>query len=104
MSQHFQSRQEEQVNQIIEKILQIVGKPLKISDVTGMIGKVIHMRETGASSESVIKQISGVTGMSLNDPRIEIIISEIEEKPFQNSYFPFQNSILDQIKKDLESN
>lgn len=102
MSQHFQSRQEEQVNQIIEKILQIVGKPLKISDVTGMIGKVIRMRETGASSESVRKQITGVTGISLNDPRIEIIISEIEEKPFQNSYFPFKNSILDQIKKDLE--
>lgn len=102
MSQHFQSRQEEQVNQIIERILQIAGKPLKISDVTGMIGKVIRMRETGASSESIRKKITGVTGISLNDPRIEIIISEIEEKPFQNSYFPFQNSILDQIKKDLE--
>jgi len=102
MTQFKQSGQEEQVNQIIEKILQIVGKPLKISDVTGMIGKVIHLRETGAPSESVRKQISGVTGISLNDPRIEMIISEIEEKPFQNSYFPFQNSLLDQMKKDLE--
>jgi hypothetical protein len=103
MLQDNQFGQEKQVNQIIEKILQIIGKPLKISDVTGMIGKVIHMRETGASSDSIRKQISGVTGISLNDNRIEDIIAEIEEKPFQNSYFPFQNTILDQMKKDLES-
>ena len=103
MTQRNQSGQEEQVNQIIERILQIAGKPLKISDVTGMIGKVIHMRETGAPLESVRKQISGVTGINLNDQRIEVIISEIEEKPFQNSYFPFQNSLLDKMKKDLEN-
>lgn len=103
MSQHFQSRQEKQINQIIEKIIAITGKPLKISDVTAMIGKVIQMREKGVPFESIRKQISGVTGISLNDNRIEVIIAEIEEKPFQNSYFPFRNSILDQIKKDLES-
>lgn len=103
MLQDNQFGQEKQINQIIERIISITGKPLKISDITGMIGKVIHMRETSTPLESVRKQISGVTGISLNDPRIEIIISEIEEKPFQNSYFPFQNSILDQMKKDLES-
>ena len=103
MQQYNQLRQEEQVNQIIEKILVIVGKPIKISDITGMMGKVIHMRETGAASESIRKQISGVTGISVNDQRIEMIISEIEEKPFDNNYFPFQNSILDKMKRDLEN-
>jgi hypothetical protein len=102
MSQHNRFGQEEQVNQIIEKIIAITGKPLRISAVTGMIGKVIQMRETGAPLESVRKQISGVAGIGLNDPRIDEILGEIEEKPFQNSYFPFQNSLLDQMKKDLE--
>lgn len=102
MSQHNQSGQEEQVNQIIEKIIAIAGKSLKITAITGMIGKVIQMRETGAPLETVRKQISGVTGIGLNDTRIEEILFEIEEKPFQNSYFPFQNNILEKIKRDLE--
>ena len=102
MLQDNQFGQEKQINQIIEKIIAITGKPLKISAVTAMIGKVIQMRETGAPLESIRKQISGVTGVGLNDSKLEDILSEIEEKPFQNSYFPFQNSLLDKIKKDLE--
>jgi hypothetical protein len=51
--------QEEQINQMIEQIFYILGKPLPIGATIGMIGKVIQMRENGADELDVKKQISG---------------------------------------------
>ena len=95
--------QEEQINEMIERIFEISGKPLPIGATIGMIGKVIQMRENGAEEISVRKQISGVTGIGLNDPRIDEIIFEIEEKPAQNTYMPFNNSMFEALKKNLDN-
>ena len=102
MLQDNQFGQEKQINQIIEKILQIAGKPLPIGSVIGMIGKVIHMREIGTDEITVRKQISGVTGIGYNDIRIDEIIFEIEEQPEQNTYLPFNNSQFEDLKKKLD--
>ncbi len=95
--------QEEQINEMIERIFEISGKPLPISATIGMIGKVIQMRENGAEDLAIKKQISGVTGIGLNDPRIEEIIFEIEEKPAHNTYMPFNNSMFEALKKNLDN-
>ena len=95
--------QEEQINEMIERIFEISGKPLPIGATIGMIGKVIQMRENGAEDLTIKKQISGVTGIGLNDPRIDEIIFEIEEKPAQNTYMPFNNSQFEALKKNLDN-
>ena len=94
--------QEEQINEIIERICEIAGKPLPIGSVIGMIGKVIHMREIGTDEITVRKQISGVTGIGFNDLRIDEIIFEIEEQPEQNTYLPFNNSQFADLKSKLD--
>jgi len=95
--------QEEQINEMIERIFEISGKPLPIGATIGMIGKVIQMRENGAEDLTIKKQISGVTGIGLNDPRIDEIIFEIEEKPAQNTYMPFNNSQFADLKKKMDN-
>ena len=95
--------QEEQINEMIERIFEISGKPLPIASVIGMIGKVIQMRENGAEELNIRKQISGVTGIGLSDPRIDEIIFEIEEKPAQNTYMPFNNIQFEALKKNLDN-
>jgi len=95
--------QEEQINEMIERIFEISGKPLPIGAVIGMIGKVIQLRENDAEELAVRKQVSGVTGIGLNDPRIDEIIFEIEEKPAQNTYMPFNNSQFADLKKKMDN-
>ena len=94
--------QDEQINEMIERIFEISGKPLPIGSTIGMIGKVIQMRENGAEEINIRKQISGVIGIGIADPRINEIIFEIEEKPAQNTYMPFNNSQFEALKKDLD--
>ena len=88
---------------MIERIIEISGKALPIGSVIGMIGKVLQMRENGAEEIAVRKQVSGVTGIGLNDPRIDEVIFEIEEKPSQNTYMPFNNSQFEALKKGLDN-
>ena len=88
---------------MIERIFEISGKPLPVGATIGMIGKVIQMRENEAEDLAIKKQISGVTGIGLNDPRIDEIIFEIEEKPAQNTYMPFNNSQFEALKKNLDN-
>jgi len=94
--------QDDQINEIIERICEITGKQLPIGATIGMIGKVIRMRETGAEEVAVRKQISGVTGIGFNDLRIDEIIFEIEEKPARNTYMPFNNSQFESLKSILD--
>ena len=102
MAKKIIAGQEEQINEIIERICEIAGKPLPIGSVIGMIGKVIHMREIGTDEINVRKQISGVTGIGFNDLRIDEIIFEIEEQPEQNTYLPFNNSQFADLKSKLD--
>ncbi len=102
MQKNIITGQEDQINEIIERIFEITGKQLPIGATIGMIGKVIKMRETGAEEIAVKKQISGVTGIGLNDPRIDEIIFEIEEKPAQNTYMPFNNNQFENLKSKLD--
>jgi len=102
MQKNIPVGQEEQINEMIERIFEISGKPLPIGSTIGMIGKVIQMRENGAEEINIRKQISGVTGIGLNDPRIDEIIFEIEEKPAQNTYMPFNNSMFEELKGKLK--
>ena len=95
--------QEEQINEMIERIFEISRKSLPIGATIGMIGKVIQMRENGVEEINIRKQISGVTGIGLNDPRIDEIIFEIEEKPAQNTYMPFNNSQFEALKKKMDN-
>lgn len=96
------SGQDDQINEIIGRICEIAGKSLPIGALIGMIGKVIHMREVGTDEITVRKQISGVTGIGFNDLRIDEIIMEIEEKPEQNTYLPFNNSQFADLKAKLD--
>jgi len=95
--------QEEQINEMIERIFEISRKSLPIGATIGMIGKVIQMRENGVEEINIRKQISGVTRIGLNDPRIDEIIFEIEEKPAQNTYMPFNNSQFEALKKKMDN-
>jgi len=101
MKKNLMTGQDDQVNQIVERIFEIAGKSLPIGQTIGMIGNVIQMREKGVDEIAVRKQISGVTGIGLNDKRIDEILSEIEEKPSQNTYLPFNNSLFADLKKKL---
>ncbi len=102
MNKNIINGQEEQINDMIERICEISGKPLPIGSVIGMIGKVIQMRENDAEDIAIRKQVSGVTGIILNDPRIDEVIFEIEEKPAQNTYMPFNNSQFEALKKQMD--
>jgi hypothetical protein len=102
MSKHIITGQDDQINEIIERICEIAGKPLPIGATIAMIGKVIHLREIGAEEMTVRKQISGVTGIGYNDTRIDEIIFEIEEQPEQNTYLPFNISQFADLKSKLD--
>jgi hypothetical protein len=95
--------QEEQINEMIERIFEISGKFLPIGATIGMIGKVIQMRENGAEELAIRKQVSGVTGIGLQDPRIDEVLFEIEEKPAQNTYMPFKISQFEDLKMKLKN-
>jgi len=101
MAREESSRQEEQVNLIIERIREITGDKLNTVDIAAMIRQVIQMRENGDSDEAVRNYISSRTDIEKNNEKAGSILSEIIEKPLQNNYQPFKNSILDQLKKDL---
>ena len=103
MSKNIVTGQDDQINEMIDKICEIAGKPLPIGATIGMIGKVIHMREIGTEEMAVRKQISGVTGIGYNDLRIDEIIFEIEERPEQNTYLPFNNVHFANLKAKLDS-
>jgi hypothetical protein len=94
--------QEDQINEILERIFEISGKQLPIGATIGMIGKVILMRENNAEELAIRKQISGVTGIGINDQRIDEIMFEIEEKPSQNTYKPFNISQFEDLKSKLD--
>ena len=102
MQKNIIAGQEEQINEIIERICVIAGKSLPVGDTIGMIGRVIHMREIGADEIAVRKQISGVTGIGFNDLRIDEILFEIEEQPEQNTYLPFNNPQFADLKTKLD--
>jgi hypothetical protein len=65
MQKNIIAGQEEQINEIIERICEIAGKSLPIGDTIGMIGRVIHMREIGADEVAVRTQISVLPGLAL---------------------------------------
>jgi len=102
MSKNIIAGQDDQINEIIERVYEITGKPLPIGATIGMIGKVIKMREGGSEEIAIRKQISGVTGIGLNDPRIDEIIFEIEVKPAQNTYMPFNNRQFSDLRSKLD--
>ena len=102
MAKKMIADQDDQINEIIERICEIAGKALPLGATIAMIGKVIHMREIGADEVTVRKQISGVTGIGFNDERIDEIIFEIEEQPEQNTYKPFNNSLFEGLKSKLD--
>ena len=104
MQKNSISGQEEQINEIIERICEISGKMLPIGATIGMIGKVIQLRENGAEEIAIKKQVSGVTGIGLHDSRIDEVIFEIEEKPAQNTYMPFNNLQFEDLKNKLNNN
>lgn len=93
--------QEAQINEIIERICEIAGKPLPIGATIAMIGKIIHLREIDADEVTIRKQISGVTGIGFNDSRIDDVLFEIEAQPEQNTYLPFDNSLFADLKSKL---
>ena len=102
MNKEEYSGQDEQIISIIGKIKEIVKDQLNTIEIGTMIRKVIQMRENAENESAIRNYISSVTKIDQNNDQLDAILAEIEEKPFQNNYFPFQNSILDQLKKDLE--
>lgn len=102
MPKNIVNGQDEQVNEIIKRICEISGKDLPIGATVAMIGKVIHLREVGADEVTVRKQVSGVTGIGFNDTRIDEVIFEIEERPEQNTYMPFNNSLFEGLRSKLD--
>ncbi len=102
MAREELSRQEEQVNLIIERISGIIDGKLNPVEIATMIRQVIQMKENGDTDERLRNYISSKTGIIKNNETVDSILAEIVEKPFQNNYHPFKNSLLDQLKKDLE--
>ena len=94
--------QEEQVNQIFERINMITGKSLPSTAIFGLIDNIIQMRAQGESETAISKAISLMTGIAVKDERIIQIIFEIEERPIKNTYTPFNNSLFADLKANLE--
>lgn len=102
MAREELSRQEQQVNLIIERIQEIVGGKSDPIEIADMIRQVILMRENGDSDETIKHYISSKARLEKNEEKARTILDEIAEKPFQNNYHPFKNNLLEQLKKDLE--
>ena len=102
MTKEELSRQEQQVNLIIERIQELTGDKLKPVEIADMIRQVILMRENGDHDERIRQYISSKARIDKNDEKNLAILDEIAERPFQNNYHPFKNNLLEQLKKDLE--
>ena len=102
MTREELSRQEQQVNLIIERIQEIISNKLNPVEIAEMIRQVIQMRENNDPHETLIQYIASKARIEKNDEKARAILDEIAEKPFQNNYNPFKNNLLEQLKKDLE--
>ncbi len=104
MTKENLSPQELQVNRILEKIEEITGSSantLKLS--TQILKEVISMRECQEPGTVICKKIARMTSLNETDPKIKAILCEIDEKPFDNNYKPFDNTLFANLKRDLES-
>jgi cell fate (sporulation/competence/biofilm development) regulator YmcA (YheA/YmcA/DUF963 family) len=96
------SLQEKEIDRIIGGIEKITGtSPFSQQISANVLKEVINLRETNEPETVIFKRISKLTGIAEGDPRIKEILVEIEEKPFENSYKPFANSVLSNLLKDL---
>jgi hypothetical protein len=94
--------QDEQVSLMIGRIKKLLEERFDNLEIASLIRNVIQMRESGGNEETIKTYISSEMKVRQNDELADKIFEEITEKPFQNNYYPFQNKILEQLKKNLE--
>lgn len=103
MSKEKKSILENEVNRVIEQIEKITGSTVNSPLLsTKLLKEVISLRENNESEAAICRRISQLTGLDESDPRIKAILKEIEDKPFENIYQPFNNDLFAKLKKDLE--
>ncbi|GET21978.1 hypothetical protein [Prolixibacter denitrificans] len=93
--------QEEQVNLVINRMLAIGGESLNVSSAGSLLREIILASETGATREEMLQLICGITHFDTNDDRTQSIYRAICEEPFEQTYHPFENTTLINLRKTL---
>ena len=96
------SSQEILVSKLLENMEQILGQKTGGSIAATILNTINQLSENGESDEVIIKKIARLTGLSENDPKIGQIITEINDRPMEETYKPFNNPLFQQLLKELE--
>ena len=100
-----QLKNEDYISVQIDRIDTILGSSNKDSGLAiKIINHINQLRDKNTPLEEIKSTIAAKTGLSVQDPKIDQIFFEIDEKPLLESYQPFNNelfkSILTQLKKE----
>ena len=93
--------QEEQVNLIINRMLAIGGESLNVSSAGSLLREIILASETGATQEEILQLICGITHFDTTDDRTLSIYRAVCEEPFEQTYRPFENTMLVNLRNSL---
>lgn len=93
--------QEEQVNLVINRMLAIGGESLNFSSAGSLLHEIILASETGATREETLQLICGITSFDAQDDRTLSIYRAVCEEPFEQTYLPFENTTLVNLRKTL---
>jgi hypothetical protein len=93
--------QEEQVNLVINRMLTIGGESLNVSSAGSLLREIILASETGATREEMLQLICGITHIDTQDDRTLSIYRAVCEEPFEQTYLPFENTTLINLRNSL---
>ncbi|MCT4673660.1 MAG: hypothetical protein ACPGSG_01380 [Prolixibacteraceae bacterium] len=95
--------QEEMVNEIIDQVTLVMENSIGYQEVAPLIEKIISITEEKKDDQLIFNTIADHLSLSKDDIRVEKIFTIITLNPLTQTYKPFLDPKLEELKKKMES-
>jgi hypothetical protein len=97
----MQKNNQNQFEELLSKVQEILGSDAARVSAGELITNVITATETEPGHDQVCTLIARQTNLDLTDARVESIYRAICEKPFEQTYQPFNNPFFEKLRQSL---